>query len=36
MALDADPGVVAVVAQPMWLRWTGTGSGQALRHARRR
>jgi hypothetical protein len=33
MALDADPGVVAVAAQPMWLHWTDTGSGRALRHA---
>ena len=33
MALDADPGVVAVAAQPMWLHWTDTGSGRAKRHA---
>jgi hypothetical protein len=33
MALDADPGVVAVAAQPMWLHWTDTGSGRAVRHA---
>jgi hypothetical protein len=33
MALDADPGVVAVAAQPMWLHWTDTGSGRAMRHA---
>jgi hypothetical protein len=33
MALDADPGVVAVAAQPMWLHWTDTGSGRSLRHA---
>ncbi len=33
MALDADPGVVAVAAQPMWLHWTDTGSGRVLRHA---
>jgi hypothetical protein len=33
MAMDADPGVVAVAAQPMWLHWAGTGSGRPLRHA---
>jgi hypothetical protein len=33
MALDADRGVVAVAAQPMWLDWTEIGSGRALRHA---
>ncbi len=33
MALDADPGVVAVASQPMWLHWTDTGSGRAVRHA---
>src|SRR6266700_2732199 len=27
MALDADPEVVGVAAQPMWLRWT-TESGR--------
>ena len=27
MALDADPDVVAVASQPMWLSWT-TESGQ--------
>ena len=32
MALDADPGVVAVAAQPMWLHWT-TESGRLVRHA---
>ena len=32
MALDADPGVVGVAAQPMWLRWS-TGSGRLVRHA---
>jgi len=30
MALDADPEVVAVSSQPMWLHWVG-GSGQAKR-----
>ena len=33
MALDADPGVVAVASQPMWLHWTDAGSGRAVRHA---
>jgi len=33
MALDADPGVVAVAAQPMWLHWADAGSGRAVRHA---
>ena len=33
MALDADPGVVAVAAQPMWLDWADFASGRALRHA---
>ena len=33
MALDADPAVMAVAAQPMWLHWTDTASGRALRHA---
>lgn len=32
MALDADPGVVGVAAQPMWLRWTAE-SGRLVRHA---
>jgi len=32
MALDADPEVVGVAAQPMWLHWTDA-SGRALRHA---
>jgi hypothetical protein len=32
MALDADPEVVSVAAQPMWLRWTA-GSGRPVRHA---
>jgi hypothetical protein len=32
MALDADPEVVGVAAQPMWLRWT-TESGRLVRHA---
>jgi hypothetical protein len=31
MALDADPSVVAVSQQPMWLHWSA--DGQALRHA---
>jgi hypothetical protein len=31
MALDADPSVVGVSSQPMWLHWTT--DGQALRHA---
>jgi hypothetical protein len=31
MALDADPSVVAVSSQPMWLHWSA--DGQALRHA---
>jgi hypothetical protein len=33
MALDADPEVVGVAAQPMWLHWTDAGSGRAVRHA---
>jgi hypothetical protein len=33
MALDADPGVVAVAAQPMWLHWIDAGSGRPRRHA---
>jgi hypothetical protein len=33
MALDADPEVVGVAAQPMWLHWAGNGSGRVLRHA---
>jgi len=32
MALDADPEVVGVAAQPMWLRWTAE-SGRLARHA---
>jgi hypothetical protein len=32
MALDADPEVVGVAAQPMWLHWA-TESGRAVRHA---
>jgi hypothetical protein len=32
MVLDADPEVVGVSAQPMWLRWT-TESGRPVRHA---
>jgi hypothetical protein len=32
MALDADPEVVAVAAQPMWLRWRAE-SGRLVRHA---
>lgn len=32
MALDADPDVVAVSSQPMWLDWLGE-SGKPLRHA---
>jgi hypothetical protein len=32
MALDADPEVVRVAAQPMWLRWTAE-SGRLVRHA---
>ena len=32
MALDADPEVVGVAGQPMWLRWTSE-SGCLVRHA---
>lgn len=32
MALDADPSVVGVASQPMWLCWT-TDDGRAVRHA---
>jgi hypothetical protein len=32
MALDADPDVVAVAAQPMWLCWAAE-SGRPVRHA---
>jgi hypothetical protein len=32
MVLDADPEVVRVAAQPMWLRWTAE-SGRSVRHA---
>ena len=32
MALDADPEVVGVAAQPMWLHWV-TDSGRRVRHA---
>ena len=32
MALDADPEVVGVAAQPMWLHWA-TDSGRRVRHA---
>jgi hypothetical protein len=32
MALDADPEVVGVAAQPMWLRWAAE-SGRLARHA---
>ena len=32
MALDADPEVVGVAAQPMWLHWV-TVSGRPVRHA---
>jgi hypothetical protein len=27
MALDADPGVVGVAAQPMWLHWALSPDG---------
>jgi hypothetical protein len=33
MALDADPEVVGVAAQPMWLQWTDGRSGRAVWHA---
>ena len=33
MVLDADPGVVAVAAQPMWLHWVDGETGRAVRHA---
>jgi hypothetical protein len=33
MALDADPEVVGVAAQPMWLHWTDAESGRLVRHA---
>jgi len=32
MALDADPSVVGVASQPLWLHWT-TPDGQDRRHA---
>jgi hypothetical protein len=32
MALDADPDVVGVAAQPMWLHWASE-SGRRVRHA---
>ena len=32
MALDAEPEVVGVAAQPMWLHWV-TDSGRPVRHA---
>jgi hypothetical protein len=32
MALDADPEVVGVAAQPMWLHWA-SASGRLVRHA---
>ena len=32
MALDADPEVVGVAAQPMWLHWV-TDAGRPVRHA---
>jgi hypothetical protein len=32
MALDADPEVVGVAAQPMWLYWADAASGRVLRH----
>jgi hypothetical protein len=32
MALDADPEVTGVAAQPMWLHWVN-GSGRLVRHA---
>lgn len=32
MALDADPDVIAVSSQPMWLHWINA-AGQAQRHA---
>lgn len=32
MALDADPDVLAVASQPMWLHWV-TESGKPVRHA---
>src|SRR5690348_6048 len=32
MALDADPEVVGVAAQPMWLHWASE-SGRRVRHA---
>jgi hypothetical protein len=32
MALDADPGVVGVASQPLWLHWTADQE-QARRHA---
>ena len=33
MAIDADPLVVDVAAQPMWLHWTQRSSGRRVRHA---
>jgi hypothetical protein len=33
MVLDADPDVVAVAAQPMWLHWVDGETGRAVRHA---
>ena len=33
MAFDADPDIVGIAAQPMWLRWTDAGSGRPVRHA---
>jgi hypothetical protein len=33
MALDADPDVVGVAAQPMWLHWADAESGRPVRHA---
>ncbi len=33
MALDAEPEVVGVAAQPMWLHWTDAELGRPVRHA---
>lgn len=33
MAFDADPEIVGIAAQPMWLHWTDASSGRPVRHA---
>ncbi|ALL85965.1 TnsA endonuclease (plasmid) [Pseudonocardia sp. EC080619-01] len=33
MAFDADPDIVGIASQPMWLSWADAGTGGSVRHA---